>query len=306
MGNDDCTGAVNLCAQQPVATTNNGAVNDVTPCGPSVQNEAWYSFTTNSVGGVVNVGITNINCPPIAGMDNELSAVVLSGNCANGTFTNVGACEQDSSDFTLTTGALLPSTVYYVVVGGVQNNGALQPAECAFTLTTEGPGADIAGIDLNAGPDVTLSQGSSTQLLATSTGNNFSWNPPSGLSSISIADPFAQPAETTTYTVESQINGCTYFDDVIVEVKRLIDPPNTITPNGDGCNDVWEIFGINDYPQSRINIYDRWGQRVYSSVGYKEPWDGGGLPTATYYWVIDLNILQGVAEPYTGYLTIVN
>jgi hypothetical protein len=38
---------------------------------------------------------------------------------------------------------------------------------------------------------------------------------------------------------------------VAVEVIRRIVPPNTITPNGDGMNDTWEIFGISDYPIAR-------------------------------------------------------
>ena len=42
-----------------------------------------------------------------------------------------------------------------------------------------------------------------------------------------------------------------------------------------------------------VKIYNRWGQELFSSSGYPMPWDGKyngvDLPTATYYYVIELN-----------------
>ena len=67
---------------------------------------------------------------------------------------------------------------------------------------------------------------------------------------------------------------------------------NTITPNGDGKNDYWLIKGIANYPDSRIEIYNRYGQKVFESIGYKEPFNGKrnatDLPVGTYYYIIDL------------------
>lgn len=306
--NDDCATAANLCADAPIAGNNTGANTWPGFCTtPATANVVWYTFTTNSQGGTVDVDISGINCPPQVGMDNELSAVVFSGdgNCTPNAFVSVGDCEHDSLDFTLTTNTLLPNTQYWVVVAGVIDNGSTIAAQCDFTIGTSGPGADIVGVDFSAGPDVTLTQGGSTQLLATG-GTTWDWSPLAGLSGNGIADPFAQPEESTLYTVSTVINGCTYTDDVFIEVNRPISPPNTITPNGDGINDTWDLFGIQDYPQATISIYDRWGQRVFNSVGYKTPFDGKGLPTATYYWIIQLSQLDGVSEPYTGFLTIVN
>ncbi|MBK9759918.1 MAG: gliding motility-associated C-terminal domain-containing protein [Flavobacteriales bacterium] len=306
-GNQDCATATTLCAQQPVAGSNAGAAGLLPTLCPPGGSLVWYTFITNSVGGIVDLNVSGINCPSIVGMDNELSLLVLNFGipCDIATYSVVNSCEQDSVDFTVSVPGLAANTQYWAVVAGVQDNGASLPAECAFNISTSGPGANIVGVDFSAGPDITLPEGSNTQLLATG-GSTYLWTPNSGLSGDDIADPFAQPTETTTYTVSTELNGCTYMDEVVVEVKRLISPFNTITPNGDGRNDVWEIFGINDYPQSKVSIYDRWGQRVFSSVGYKEPFNGEGLPTATYYWIIELNILQGVAEPYTGFLTIIN
>lgn len=307
--NDDCADAVSLCAQQPMAGDNTGALNSVPAfCQPG-GSAVWYSFTTNSVGGSVTIGVDGIQCPDVLGMDNELSAVVLSGDgsCVPSSFQAVSSCAHDSVDFTVTTSAsqpLLPLTQYWVVVGGMQDNGAMIPAQCSFNITVSGPGANIINVDFDAGPDVSIPAGASTQLNATG-GSTYDWSPTSGLSGNQVADPVAQPNETTIYTVTTELDGCIYEDDVVVEVVQLILPANTFTPNGDGINDTWYIPGIQEYPQADVSVYDRWGQRVFHSIGYREPFDGGNLPTATYYWYIQVNNISGKSDPYTGYVTIV-
>ncbi|MBD3637093.1 MAG: gliding motility-associated C-terminal domain-containing protein [Crocinitomicaceae bacterium] len=79
---------------------------------------------------------------------------------------------------------------------------------------------------------------------------------------------------------------------VTSEVNQLI--PNAISPNGDGFNDVWKLEFI-DYlnPNAEIVIVNRWGQTVFQSVGYADPWDGtyeGELvPEGNYYYIIKIS-----------------
>ncbi|MBK7383559.1 MAG: gliding motility-associated C-terminal domain-containing protein [Flavobacteriales bacterium] len=308
--NSDCANAALLCAQQPIAGNNTGATGVLPGFCPSTDLLLWYTFTTNSVGGVVNVEISGINCPVVAGMDDELSVVVLAGNgsCTPASFTAVSACTQSGSLFSSTTQALTPNTQYWVVVAGAMGGGATITAQCGFNITLSGPGMNIVGVDFDAGPDVEIPEGGATQLHVTG-GTTYAWSPTSGLSGNSIPDPIANPASTTAYEVTTVINGCTYVDTVIVDIIRLIDPPNTFTPNGDGINDVWDVPGIVDYPGSEVLIYDRWGQRVFSSNGYREPWDGTNkgrpLSEGTYYYYIQLNELEGRSAPYSGFISIV-
>ena len=304
--NDDCANAANLCAQQPMAGDNEGALNNMPAyCQPGAQN-VWYTFTTNSVGGPVTVSMENINCPTITAMDNAMSAIILTGDgsCTPASFGPVSACESDSINFSVTSDSLLPATQYWVMVSGMRNPPATIAAQCEFNITVSGPGMDIVNVDFDAGPDVEIPAGGSTQLNATG-GTTYEWSPTSGLSGNTIPDPVAQPNETTVYTVATVINDCIYEDALTVEVVRLVKAVNTFTPNGDGINDTWELPELRDYPQADVSIYDRWGQRVFHSIGYREPFDGKGLPTATYYWYIQLNGIGGKSDPYTGYVTIV-
>lgn len=82
--------------------------------------------------------------------------------------------------------------------------------------------------------------------------------------------------------------------------------PNGITPNGDGVNDVWEIPYLKNCPNCIVKVFNRWGQQLFSSIGYAQPWDGtvngNGLPTADYYYVISLE--KKTKKEYTGTITI--
>lgn len=78
--------------------------------------------------------------------------------------------------------------------------------------------------------------------------------------------------------------------------------PNTITPNGDGKNDTFIIEGIENYSGNSVKIYNRNGNLVFETNDYQNNWDGNGLPAASYFYIIDLN-LDG--EPYHGSVTII-
>jgi gliding motility-associated-like protein len=67
--------------------------------------------------------------------------------------------------------------------------------------------------------------------------------------------------------------------------------PNIFTPNNDGINDTWQIPNLDRIPEAIISVFDRKGSLVYSSKGYKTPWDGTTsgknlLPADTYNYSI--------------------
>lgn len=72
-------------------------------------------------------------------------------------------------------------------------------------------------LNIDAGNDVTICSGASTQLNATG-GTTYSWSPVVGLNNPNISNPLAFPSSTTTYTVTATSNGCTATDQVTVTV----------------------------------------------------------------------------------------
>jgi len=82
------------------------------------------------------------------------------------------------------------------------------------------------------------------------------------------------------------MNGCTAdTTTTIPEVPLVI--PNFFTPNGDYIHDTWEIEGIQQYPDAKIMIYDRYGKLLVSYYGNETGWDGNynGQPVVSdTYW----------------------
>ena len=272
----------------------------------------WYTFTTNSIGGDVDIFMTNLNCNVGPGFDDEMSMVVLAGDgggCMS-SFAAVSGCVLGNTDFMASAPNLMPNTVYWLLVGGIQNGGATSPANCSFFLEISGLGVDVIDVDFDAGDGFEIQEGETVQLNATGPPGNCLWiRSVVGLSADDVPNPFATPQSSMTYRISKRINGCDFIDSVRVEVIRLINPPNTFTPNDDGFNDTWEILGIEDFPNAQVVVFDRWGQKVFSSSGYTEEWDGTRngkvLNTSTYYYVIRLNRLEGQVPPITGSITIV-
>jgi gliding motility-associated-like protein/uncharacterized repeat protein (TIGR01451 family) len=73
--------------------------------------------------------------------------------------------------------------------------------------------------------------------------------------------------------------------DVRVRVHGHFIYPTTITPNGDGHNDYFEIPFALSYPNNHITIFNRTGNMVYTKKGYYNEFNAEGLPDGTYYYI---------------------
>ena len=119
------------------------------------------------------------------------------------------------------------------------------------------------------------------------------------------------------FWARAEFSGCETSDTIMIYRCQLDPPeqwenkiPNTFTPNDDGDNDVWNIVELADYLECVVEVFDRWGRRVFNSQpGYPIPWNGQDdkgrlLPMETYYYFIHLN--DGIhKKPITGTITII-
>lgn len=88
---------------------------------------------------------------------------------------------------------------------------------------------------------------------------------------------------TTTVVITDEC-GSSIEVDVISEACETI-IPNIFTPNNDGENDRFVIEGIEGYPGSSIQIFNRWGNEVFFDQSYDSTWEGDGLSEGTYYYI---------------------
>jgi gliding motility-associated-like protein len=119
----------------------------------------------------------------------------------------------------------------------------------------------------------------------------YSWSPPEGLDSNPDArNASVSPQTDTQYTVAVKSgNGCITKDSTLVFVIEKIHVPTTFSPNNDGHNDTFQIFDSESRIEE-ISIFNRWGELVFHSEGYSEPWNGTyhnkPLPAGSYPYII--------------------
>lgn len=105
-----------------------------------------------------------------------------------------------------------------------------------------------------------------------------------------VADAFADGG----YFTKLAVSGLTLFI------------PNLYTPNGDGTNDVFEIRGLELFPENDLVIVNRWGNEVYKSKNYRNNWSGEGLNEGTYYYVLRVREYEGAEwQVLKGYITLI-
>ena len=95
--------------------------------------------------------------------------------------------------------------------------------------------------------------------------------------------------ELGTYSVRvTNASGCFGIANITVDAITC-SVPKGISVNGDGINDVWDLTG---FKVKQLNIFNRYGQKVYSKSEYKKEWGGqtdkgDELPDGTYFYVIE-------------------
>ena len=136
-----------------------------------------------------------------------------------------------------------------------------------------------------------------------------------------VSDPLAgKPYEKL---LTAQVSGYGLFTMALVKKTPDPDPDvtiyNALSPNDDGLNDSFVIKGIDNFPDNEVEIYNRWGVKVYDAKSYNESDNmfrgysdgratvkrGDKLPTGTYFYILKYNTGKEVKER-TGYLYINN
>jgi gliding motility-associated-like protein len=162
---------------------------------------------------------------------------------------------------------------------------------------------------VDAGPSFTALQGATVTFNPVVNDPNltFVWSPSFGLSSAGAIRPSLVVNFDQVYTLTATgQGGCTASDVLTVKVLKKVNIPNAFSPNGDGINDRWDIENLPDYLDCDVQVFNRYGQRIYQSRGYGKTWDGtvngSPLPVGVYYYIIDL---KNGLQKLNGSVTIV-
>lgn len=94
-------------------------------------------------------------------------------------------------------------------------------------------------------------------------------------------------------------------DNVTLEYLILSDIviPNVFTPNGDGYNDFL-VFKNLEFIDNNLQVFNRWGTKIYEKENYKNEWDGDGVSDGTYYFILEIKNYDDSIEVHKGTITI--
>ncbi|TKC04262.1 Ig-like domain-containing protein [Pedobacter frigoris] len=219
-----------------------------------------------------------------------------------------------SSGTSFTTPGLTATTTYYVEASNTLTT---------CTSTTRTPVVVTVLSKLDA-PVVSVQS-------ATSTSITFQWNVVAGATGYEISLDngltWIAPTSGTTYlaaglqpdqsvTIRVRAKGqldCQLSDATSLTAKsenplgNTVFVPNTFTPNNDGKNDVFLVYG-NTIAKMKLRVYNQWGQFIYESLSIQNGWDGtykGDMqPNGVYVYYLDVEFNDGTKTTKKGTITL--
>ncbi|UZR96570.1 FG-GAP-like repeat-containing protein [Chondrinema litorale] len=164
-----------------------------------------------------------------------------------------------------------------------------------------------------ASEDTTITEGESVKLAALNA-LSYLWSPNYAIDDVNSSTPTISPLNTTEYIVTMlDSTGCTVIDTVLVTVEGSIATaqvfiPNLFTPNNDGNNDAFRLYGLENVNSISFQIYDAQGNQVFGSdnIGTLQHtgWDGSKsgrtLKNGTYFWRLNGEYQNGEPILFEG------
>ena len=204
--------------------------------------------------------------------------------------------------------AYLSRTTSYILTA-YDTKGCPKPGRDTVLVTV------LPKMKVSAGRDTAVIVGQPLQLNATG-GIAYTWSPAINLSASNIPGPVALFTDTITRIQYKVIayseEGCSDSAYITVKVFKtlpIVFVPSGFTPNNDGKNDLLRPIAVGIKSIDYFNIYNRWGQLLFSTKINGHGWDGkiNGQPqtTGTFVWTVKATDYKGAAYFQKGVVTLI-
>jgi gliding motility-associated-like protein len=114
---------------------------------------------------------------------------------------------------------------------------------------------------------------------------------------------YSAPGVYNVCLIVSYASGCSdsaCVDYTIIEMPIVA--PNVFTPNGDGKNDTFWFKNLDIYGDAHLEVFNRWGNKVFESFQYDNNWTAFDLSDGVYYYVLTV---QGYSTQLHGWVRII-
>ena len=208
----------------------------------------------------------------------------------------------------LSTIAHPPRTTEYVLTA-YDTKGCPKPGRDTVKITVQ------PKMHVTAGRDTAVITGQPLHLYATG-GESYAWSPATYLSSSTIPNPvalFSNPSTGIQFKVIAfNSTGCSDSAFIVIKVFKTLPTvfvPSAFTPNNDGLNDVLRPIAVGIKSIEYFNVYNRWGQLLFSTKINGHGWDGKInsqlQPTGTFVWMVKATDYSGAAYFQKGVVTLI-
>lgn len=292
------------------------AYNDQNPPPLNFSGTGNVALSVETLEGCVST-VTNasISTFPVPSIDFQLSDICITEPSLFKGINNSPSIEVQQWKWKFGDGAgetsLAPEQNYRYKKGGVYNvqlTGLTQEG-CPSVPVTKS--ISVYETRAFAGNDTIIATDQSVRLNATG-GETYQWTPSEGLSADNIANPVATLNHSTSFILTaSTVAGCETSDTLNIKVFKgpSFYVPSAFSPNNDGRNDRFQFIAVGMQSVDLFQVYNRYGQLIYSSNNIGTGWDGklNGIlqPSGTYVWMIKGVDLSGVPHFKKGTVSLV-
>ncbi|MCU0347745.1 MAG: gliding motility-associated C-terminal domain-containing protein [Saprospiraceae bacterium] len=220
--------------------------------------------------------------------------------------------------FSLNEGPYLDTASFTGLAEGPYTLSVQDANGCLLDSTVLLEAAIIPVLDL--GQDTFLYLGDSIRLKPAfvSGAETYAWGQTPGLSCYDCPNPWVYIFHPMGYslTVTSE-DGCTASDSIFVDVVAIRDVyiPNAFSPNGDGINDLFNVFGGGVVKRVKsFKVFSRWGELVYEGfdflpnnvgIGWDGSFRGKEMQGSVFAWAAEVEFLDDVVFLYKGDVVVV-
>lgn len=146
--------------------------------------------------------------------------------------------------------------------------------------------------------DTLICKQQNIMLNATYDGSVYQW-------STGDTTPFIEVSERGAYSVKIGLNNCNVTETIMVDkCPSTLFVPNAFTPNGDGVNDEFKPAAV-QLQAYQMNIYNRWGQLIFSTTAIENGWNGENSETGVYAYVITYTDNFNRQQSQTGTVSLI-
>ncbi len=277
-----------------------------------------YTVTVTDNSGCSIIGNFEMIAPPPLTLSADFSNPICDGPTTG--FVNVIQSSGGISPYTysLDGNNFTTDLLFENLTEGTYELEMMDANGCIFSITETLVAPQIPEIDLGENIEINLGEAYTFQTAFNNVNlQEIVWTPTDGFDCEDCLVPTFLPLNSGNYTLfVSSEDECPATDSITITVNkfRQFFAPNAFSPNFDGYNDYFTLYGgIEVDLIKKLTVFNRWGAVVFEgndlesgmdTEGWNGTFNGKTVNPDVYIWLAEIQFLDGVVISYSGDLTV--